>query len=56
MSIVSPLATLHEKNVKFAWLESYERIFQTVIERFTTVAVLTLLEGTNDFMVYCDAS
>ena len=54
-SILSPLNTLTQKNVKFEWAEACERTFQIMIERLTPAEVLILPEGTKGFVVYCDA-
>ena len=51
-----PLTTLTQKNVKFKWSESCERSFQMLKEWITSAPMLTLLEGTKGFVVYCDAS
>ena len=53
-SIASPLTTLTQKSVKFEWSEACERSF--LKDRLTSALVLTLLEGTKGFMVYCGAS
>uniref|UniRef100_M1C3V2 Gag-pol polyprotein n=1 Tax=Solanum tuberosum TaxID=4113 RepID=M1C3V2_SOLTU len=42
--------------MKFQWSEACEKNFQELKRRLTTAPVLTLLEGTQDFVVYCDAS
>ena len=55
-SIASPLTTLTQKNMKFEWSEAYEKSFQILKDRLTNAPVLTLLEGTKGFVVYCDAS
>ncbi|WMV50989.1 hypothetical protein MTR67_044374 [Solanum verrucosum] len=55
-SIASPLMTLTQKNVKFIWSEACEKSFQELKDRLTSASVLTLPEGTNGFVVYCDAS
>ncbi|KAH0689080.1 hypothetical protein KY289_016438 [Solanum tuberosum] len=55
-SIASPLTSLTQKKDKFIWSESCEKCFQELKDRLTSAPVLTLLEGTNGFVVYCDAS
>ncbi|WMV18891.1 hypothetical protein MTR67_012276, partial [Solanum verrucosum] len=55
-SIASPLTTLTQKKDKFNWSESCERSFQLLKDTLTSAPVLTLLEGTEGFVVYCDAS
>ncbi|WMV07690.1 hypothetical protein MTR67_001075, partial [Solanum verrucosum] len=55
-SISSPLTKLTQKIVKFQWSEACEKIFQELKKMLTTAPVLTLPEGTQGFVVYCDAS
>ena len=55
-SIPSPLTTLTLKSKKFERSEAYEKRFQLLKDRLTSAPVLTLLEGTKGFVVYCDAS
>ncbi|KAH0680772.1 hypothetical protein KY284_021857 [Solanum tuberosum] len=55
-SIDSPLTTLTQKKVKFVWLEACEKSFQELKDRFASALVLTLQEGTDGFVVYCDTS
>ena len=55
-TIASPLTTLTQKISKFEWLEPCEESFQLLKDRLTSAPVLTLREGTNGFVVYCDAS
>ncbi|WMV38677.1 hypothetical protein MTR67_032062, partial [Solanum verrucosum] len=40
----------------FQWSEACEKSFQELKKRLTTTPVLTLPEGTQGFVVYCDAS
>ena len=54
-SISSPLTTLTQNRVKFEWSEVCERIFQIFKDRLTSTLMLTLLDGTGGFLVYCDA-
>ncbi|WMV40873.1 hypothetical protein MTR67_034258 [Solanum verrucosum] len=55
-SISSPLTKLTQKTFKFQWSEACEKSFQELKKRLTTTPVLTLPEGTQGFVVYCDAS
>ncbi|WMV33039.1 hypothetical protein MTR67_026424 [Solanum verrucosum] len=55
-SIASSLTTLTQKKTKFMWLEVCEKSFQELKDRLTSAQVLTLPEGTDGFVVYCDAS
>ena len=53
--IVMPLTKLMQKNVKFLWSDACERSFIELKERMTTTPVLALSNGTNGYVVYCDA-
>ena len=55
-SIASPLTALTQNKAKFVWSEACEKSFQELKDRLTSAPVLTLPEGTNGFVVYCDAS
>ncbi|WMV30700.1 hypothetical protein MTR67_024085, partial [Solanum verrucosum] len=55
-SISSPLTNLTQKTMKFQWSEACEKSFQKLKKRLTTALILTLLESTQGFVVYCDAS
>ncbi|KAH0689476.1 hypothetical protein KY289_016834 [Solanum tuberosum] len=55
-SISSPLTKLTQKTMKFQWSEACEKSFQELKKRLTTAPVLTLPEGTQGFVEYCDAS
>nr|AAV31171.1 Putative polyprotein, identical [Solanum tuberosum] len=55
-SIASPLTKLTQKTVKFQWSEACEKSFQELKKRLISTPVLTLPEGTQSFVVYCDAS
>ena len=50
------MTTLAQKSVKFEWSEACERSLTILKKRLTSAPVLTLLEGTKGFVVYCDAS
>ncbi|KAH0725172.1 hypothetical protein KY284_001037 [Solanum tuberosum] len=54
-SIASLLTALTQKKVKFIWFEACEKSFQELKDKFTSAPVLTLPEGTDGFVVYCDA-
>ncbi|XP_019067675.1 uncharacterized protein [Solanum lycopersicum] len=47
---------LTQKEVKFEWLEACEKGFQELKDNLTSAPVLTLPEGNEGFVVYCDAS
>nr|XP_009784202.1 PREDICTED: uncharacterized protein LOC104232644 [Nicotiana sylvestris] len=55
-SILSPLTRLTQKKVKFQWSDACEKSFEELKKRLTSALVLTLPEGTEGFVVYCDAS
>ena len=55
-SISSPLATFTEKKSTFEWSEACEKGFQELKYNLTSTYVLTLLEGTQWFVGYFDAS
>ncbi|KAH0662286.1 hypothetical protein KY284_027217 [Solanum tuberosum] len=55
-SISSPLTKLTQKIVKFQWSEACKKSFQELKKRLTTAPVLTLPEGMQGFVVYCDGS
>ncbi|XP_071714509.1 uncharacterized protein [Rutidosis leptorrhynchoides] len=54
--IARPLTTLTHKGKKFEWLKEQESAFQQLKHKLTTAPILSLLEGNEDFVVYCDAS
>ncbi|GKD92809.1 putative reverse transcriptase domain-containing protein, partial [Tanacetum coccineum] len=45
-----------EKSKTFDWGEEQELAFQTLKDKLCNAHVLALLDGPEDFMVYCDAS
>ena len=55
-SIASPLTDQTQKKVKFEWLEACEKGFQELKDKFISARVLTLPEGNEGFVVYCDSS
>nr|GEV67456.1 putative reverse transcriptase domain-containing protein [Tanacetum cinerariifolium] len=54
--IAKPLTPLTQKNKKFEWGGVQENAFQTLKDMLWDVSSLALLEGADDFVVYCDAS
>ena len=54
--IALPLTKMTKKNEKFVWGEDQERAFQSLKERLSSSPILTLPEGSEDFVVYTDAS
>ncbi|XP_070036352.1 uncharacterized protein [Nicotiana tomentosiformis] len=51
-----PLTNLTQKETKFQWTNACERSFQALKDRLTSAPVLTLLEGTDGYAIYCDSS
>ena len=54
--IAAPLTRLTQKNVKFVWSGTCESSFKELKECLTTALVLALSNGTDGYVVYCDAS
>nr|GEX09344.1 putative reverse transcriptase domain-containing protein [Tanacetum cinerariifolium] len=47
---------LTQKKVKFKWGDKQEAAFQTLKQKLCSSPILALPEGSEDFIVYCDAS
>ncbi|KAJ9544937.1 hypothetical protein OSB04_024644 [Centaurea solstitialis] len=54
--ITQPLTTLTQKDKKFIWGEKQEEAFQLLKHKLCNAPILALPEGTDNFVVYCDAS
>uniref|UniRef100_A0A251RRD4 RNA-directed DNA polymerase n=1 Tax=Helianthus annuus TaxID=4232 RepID=A0A251RRD4_HELAN len=54
--IAVPLTALTQKNQPFEWGSKQEEAFQTLKQKLCDAPILTLPEGNDDFVVYCDAS
>ncbi|GJR43855.1 putative reverse transcriptase domain-containing protein [Tanacetum coccineum] len=54
--IAKPMTKLTQKNVKFNWGEKEETTFQTLKQKLCSAPILALPEGSENFIVYCDAS
>ncbi|KAJ9539016.1 hypothetical protein OSB04_031749 [Centaurea solstitialis] len=54
--IAQSLTTLTQKDKKFVWGEKQEEAFQTLKQKLCNAPILALPEGTDNFVVYCDAS
>ncbi|GKC24125.1 putative reverse transcriptase domain-containing protein, partial [Tanacetum coccineum] len=54
--IAKSLTILTQKCKTFDWGEEQELAFQTLKDRLCNAPVLALLDGPEDFVVYCDAS
>ncbi|GJV26240.1 putative reverse transcriptase domain-containing protein [Tanacetum coccineum] len=54
--ISKPMTKLTQKNVKFDWSEKAEAAFQLLKQKLCSASILALPEGSENFVVYCDAS
>ncbi|GJZ63162.1 putative reverse transcriptase domain-containing protein, partial [Tanacetum coccineum] len=54
--IAKPLTLLTQKNQKYVWGMQQEEAFQTLKNNLCDAPILTLPDGVEDFIVYCDAS
>ncbi|GKB30916.1 putative reverse transcriptase domain-containing protein [Tanacetum coccineum] len=55
-SDVLPPTTPNEKNKKYKWGKKEEEGFQRLKQKLSSTPILALPKGTEDFVVYCDAS
>nr|GFA83890.1 putative reverse transcriptase domain-containing protein [Tanacetum cinerariifolium] len=54
--IAKPMTKLTQKKVKFEWGDKQEAAFQLLKQKLCSAPILALPEGSEDFVVYCDAS
>ncbi|GJY72984.1 putative reverse transcriptase domain-containing protein [Tanacetum coccineum] len=54
--IAKPMTKLTQKKVKFEWGDKQETTFQLLKQKLCSAPILALPEGSEDFIVYCDAS
>nr|GFC14524.1 putative reverse transcriptase domain-containing protein [Tanacetum cinerariifolium] len=54
--IAKPMTKLTQKKVKFEWSDKQEAAFQLLKQELCSAPILALPEGSEDFIVYCDAS
>ncbi|GJS04585.1 putative nucleotidyltransferase, ribonuclease H [Tanacetum coccineum] len=54
--IAKPMTELTQKDRKFDWGEEQETAFQLLKQKLCVAPILALPEGSDDFVVYCDAS
>ncbi|GJR76299.1 reverse transcriptase domain-containing protein [Tanacetum coccineum] len=54
--ISKPLTKLTQKNKPYVWGDDEEEAFQTLKRKLCSAPILSLPEGSEDFVVYCDAS
>nr|GFC35180.1 putative reverse transcriptase domain-containing protein [Tanacetum cinerariifolium] len=50
------MTKLTQKKVKFEWSDKQEEAFQVIKQKLCSAPILALPEGSEDFVVYCDAS
>nr|GEZ99781.1 putative reverse transcriptase domain-containing protein [Tanacetum cinerariifolium] len=53
--IAKPLTKLTQKGKPFIWGNNEEEAFQTLKRKLCSASILSLPEGSKDFVVYCDA-
>ncbi|GKC91907.1 putative reverse transcriptase domain-containing protein, partial [Tanacetum coccineum] len=54
--IAKSMTKLTQKGVKFDWGDKEEAAFQLIKQKLYSAPILALPEGSEDFVVYCDAS
>ncbi|GJY43452.1 putative reverse transcriptase domain-containing protein [Tanacetum coccineum] len=54
--IAKSMTKLTQKGIKFDWGEKEENAFQLIKKKLCSAPILALPEGSEDFVVYCDAS
>ncbi|GJX48796.1 putative reverse transcriptase domain-containing protein [Tanacetum coccineum] len=54
--IAKLMTKLTQKKVKFEWSDKQETAFQLLKQKLCSAPILALPEGSEDFIVYCDAS
>ncbi|GJX72292.1 putative reverse transcriptase domain-containing protein [Tanacetum coccineum] len=54
--IAKSMTKLTQKGVKFNWGEKQEAAFQLLKQKLCSASILALPKGSEDFVVYCDAS
>nr|GEW37270.1 reverse transcriptase domain-containing protein [Tanacetum cinerariifolium] len=55
LKITKPMTKLTQKKVKFEWDDKQEAAFQLLKQKLCSAPILALPEGSEDFIVYCDA-
>ncbi|GJS21691.1 putative reverse transcriptase domain-containing protein [Tanacetum coccineum] len=56
LKIAKPMTKLTQKKVKFEWGDKQETAFQLIKQKLYSALIMALPEGSEDFIVYCDAS
>nr|GEZ63888.1 putative reverse transcriptase domain-containing protein [Tanacetum cinerariifolium] len=54
--VVKSMTKLTQKGIKYDWGEKEENAFQLIKQKLCSAPILALPEGSEDFVVYCDAS
>nr|GFA21513.1 putative reverse transcriptase domain-containing protein [Tanacetum cinerariifolium] len=54
--IAKSMTKLTQKGIKFDWGEKEENAFQLIKQKLCSASILSLPEGSKDFVFYCDAS
>ncbi|GKB06781.1 putative reverse transcriptase domain-containing protein [Tanacetum coccineum] len=54
--IAKPMTKLTQKKVKFDWGDKAEMAFKLIKQKLCSAPILALPEGSEEFIVYCDAS
>nr|GEU61876.1 hypothetical protein [Tanacetum cinerariifolium] len=54
--IAKSMTKLTQKGIKFDWGEKEENAFQLIKQKLCSAPILALPKGSEDFVVYCDAS
>ncbi|GJZ24513.1 putative reverse transcriptase domain-containing protein [Tanacetum coccineum] len=54
--IAKPITKFTQKKVKFKWGDKQEAAFRLLKQKLCSAPILTLPEGSKDFIAYCDAS
>ncbi|KAI3769855.1 hypothetical protein L6452_00969 [Arctium lappa] len=54
--IATPLTSLTKKNTRFVWMKDQREAFQKLKDMLSSAPILALPDGTEDFVVYSDAS
>nr|GFD27832.1 reverse transcriptase domain-containing protein [Tanacetum cinerariifolium] len=54
--IARPMTKLTQKSVKFDWGEKVKAAFRLLKQKLCSAPILALPEGSENFVVYCDAS
>ncbi|GJZ48168.1 putative reverse transcriptase domain-containing protein [Tanacetum coccineum] len=56
LKIAKPMTKLTQKKVAFEWGDKQEAAFQTLKNKLCSAPILALPQGTEKFIIYCDAS